>query len=348
MKAILKKEAREGLWMEDVPMPEVGDNDLLIKTIKTSICGTDIHLYLWDEWAEKTLPVPSIIGHEFVGKIVDMGKNVTGYKIGDRVSGEGHITCGQCHMCRTGHRVLCPNTIGVGVNRNGCFAEYVAIPAENAFSVPDSISDDVASLFDPLGNAVHTALSFDLVGKDVLITGAGPIGLMTIPIAKKAGARHVVISDLNPYRLSLAEKMGATRAVNVQEQTVESVMEPLGILEGFDVCLEMSGSPKAFASLPDLSAHGAHLVLLGILPSQANLDWHQVIFKMLTIKGIYGREIFRTWYQVSSLLQSGLDVTPTITHRFHFEEYQKGFDVMLNRMDEQLVDAVRSFMVEIA
>ncbi len=330
MKAILKKEPREGLSMEEVPMPEFGDNDLLIKTIKTSICGTDIHLYLWDEWAQKTLPVPSIIGHEFVGQIVEIGKNVKGFKIGDRVSGEGHITCGQCRMCRTGRRVLCPKTLGVGVNRNGCFAEYVAIPAENAFPVPDSIPDEVASVFDPLGNAVHTALSFDLVGQDVLITGAGPIGLMSIPIAKKAGARHVVISDMNPYRLEIAEKMGATRAVNIKNESIESVMETLDIHEGFDVCLEMSGSPHAFASLPDLAVHGGYLVLLGILPSHATLNWHQVIFKMLTIKGIYGREIFKTWYQVSALLQSGLDITPVITHRFPAEEFQQGFDAMLS------------------
>lgn len=330
MKAILKKEPREGLWMEEVSMPECGDNDLLIKTRKTSICGTDIHLYQWDEWAEKTLPVPSIIGHEFVGQIVEIGKNVKGFKVGDRVSGEGHITCGQCRMCRTGRRVLCPKTIGVGVNRNGCFAEYVAIPAENAFLIPDSIPDEIASVFDPLGNAVHTALSFDLVGQDVLITGAGPIGLMTIPIAKKAGARHVVITDLNDYRLNLAEKMGATRAVNIKNESVNSVMQTLGIHEGFDICLEMSGNQQAFASLPDLSAHGARLVLLGILPSHANLDWHQVIFKMLTIKGIYGREIFKTWYQVSALLQSGLDISPVITHCFLAEEFQNGFNAMLS------------------
>ncbi len=337
MKAIIKKEAKKGLWMDEAPMPKIGDNDLLIKTIKTSICGTDIHLYLWDEWAQKTLPVPSIIGHEFVGKVVEMGCNVKGFKVGDRVSGEGHITCGQCRMCQTGRRVLCPNTIGVGVNRDGAFAEYVAIPAENAFIVPDAISDDVASLFDPLGNAVHTALSYDLVGKDVIITGAGPIGLMTVPIVKMAGARRVVITDINPDRLAMAEKMGATRAVNVQNQSVREVMKEIGMKEGFDVCLEMSGSPQAFASLPDLASHGAHIVLLGILPTQVNLDWHHVIFKMLTIKGIYGREIFRSWYQVSSLLQSGLDVTPVITHRFKAEEFQKGFDAMLSGSSGKVV-----------
>ncbi len=330
MKAIIKKEAGKGLWIDEVSMPQCGEDDLLIKVRTTSICGTDIHLYLWDEWAEKTLPIPSIIGHEFVGEIVEMGRNVKGFKVGDRISGEGHITCGQCRMCRTGRRVLCPNTIGVGVNRNGCFAEYVAIPAENAFPVPDSISDEIASLFDPLGNAVHTALSFDLVGQDVLITGAGPIGLMTIPIVKQAGARSVVISDVNPYRLILAKKMGASHIVNVDKETFEPAMKNLGIHEGFDVCLEMSGNPRAFASLPNLCSHGAHLVLLGILPSHANLDWHQVIFKMLTIKGIYGREIFRTWYQMRALLESGLDISAVITHRFSADDFQKGFDIMLS------------------
>lgn len=330
MKAIIKKHPKEGAWMEDVPMPEMGDNDLLIKVRKTSICGTDIHLYKWDEWAAKTLPVGSIIGHEFVGEVVDMGRNVKGFKKGERVSGEGHITCGQCYMCQTGRRVLCPRTVGVGVNRHGCFAEYVAIPAENAFRMPDDIPDEVASVFDPLGNAVHTALSYDLIGKDVLITGAGPIGLMSIPLAKKVGARNVVISDVNPYRLELAAKMGATRAVNVQETDLKEVIKELGMNEGFDVCLEMSGSPHAFASLPDLCSHGAKLVLLGILPTHATLDWHQVIFKMLTIKGIYGREIFRTWYQVSHLIQSGLDVSPVITHRFSADDFQKGFDAMLS------------------
>ncbi|MEZ5314648.1 MAG: L-threonine 3-dehydrogenase [Chlamydiales bacterium] len=330
MKAILKKEPREGLWIEEVPMPNFGENDLLIKTLKTSICGTDIHLYLWDEWAKKVLPVPSIIGHEFVGKVVAVGKHVQGFKIGDRVSGEGHLTCGRCYMCQTGRRVLCPQTIGVGVNRNGCFAEYLVIPAENAFLVPDSIPNEIASLFDPLGNAVHTALFCNLVSQDVLITGAGPIGLMAVAIAKKAGARHVVISDLNPYRLALAEKIGATAAVNIKEESLQKVMKKLGMRAGFDVCLEMSGNSEAFASLPDVCTHGGHLVLLGILPSHATLDWHQVIFKMLTIKGIYGREIFKTWYQVTSLLESGLNISPVITHHILAEEFQKGFEIMLS------------------
>lgn len=329
MKAILKKEPKEGLWMEDVPMPSMGENDLLIKTIKTSICGTDVHLYLWDEWAQKTLPLHSIIGHEFVGEVVDIGRNVKGFKKGDRVSGEGHITCGECRFCRTGMRVLCPKTIGVGVNRNGCFAEYLAIPAENAFPMPAEIPHEIASIFDPLGNAVHTALSYDLVGKNVLITGAGPIGLMTIPLVKKVGARQVVITDLNPYRLDLARKMGATKVVDLQTESLKDAMSTLDI-DGFDVCLEMSGSAAALHSLTEVAAHGAQLVLLGILPNHATVNWQHVIFKMLTIKGIYGREIFKTWYQVAHLLQSGLDVSQVITHHYPAEKFQLGFDAMIS------------------
>lgn len=336
MKAIVKKEAREGVWMVDVPMPKMGENDVLIKIEKTSICGTDVHLYQWDEWARKTLPVPCTIGHEFAGKIVDMGKQVKGFKVGERVSGEGHITCGHCKQCRTGLRVLCPNTVGVGVNRDGCFAEYLCIPAANVFPIPASIPDEIASIFDPLGNAVHTALSFDLVGQDVLITGAGPIGIMTIPIVKKAGARHVVITDLNDYRLGLAQKMGATRVVNIKNETMSGVMKSLGI-EGFDVSLEMSGSPQALQSLPELTVHGGKIVLLGILPSNTQIDWHKVIFKMLTIKGIYGREIFRTWYQMTHMIESGLDVSSVITHRFPAKEFQKGFDVMISGQSGKVV-----------
>lgn len=331
MKAIIKKEPTVGVWMDEVPMPTLGAREVLIKMIKTSICGTDVHLYKWDAWARKTLPVPSIIGHEFVGEVVEVGRDVSSFKKGDRVSGEGHLTCGHCRMCRTGRRVLCPHTIGIGVNRDGCFAEYLALPEENAFLVPASIPDEVASIFDPLGNAVHTALSCDLVGKDVLITGAGPIGLMAIPVALRAGARHVVVSDINPYRLQLATELGATRAVDVRQKgALADAMHALAIREGFDVCLEMSGSAEAFASLPAFAAHGAQLVLLGILPEQATIDWHQVIFKMLTIKGIYGREIFRTWYQAAALLETGLPIAPIITHKFHASEYQKGFDVMLS------------------
>jgi threonine 3-dehydrogenase len=330
MKAIVKKEGvKGGLHLMDVPEPTITDTDLLIKIEKTSICGTDVHLYLWDEWAQKTLPIPSIIGHEFVGKVAKVGARVKGFKVGDRVSGEGHITCGQCRFCLTSQRVLCPQTKGIGVNRDGCFAEYLQLPAENAFKVPDEIPDEIASIFDPLGNAVHTALSFDLVGKDVLITGAGPIGIMTIAICKKAGARKVVITDVNDFRLNLAQKFAPTRAVNVGKEDLSSVMKELGI-EGFDVSLEMSGSAQAMASLPEYTAHGGHIVILGILPSQVPLDWHKVIFKMLTIKGIYGREIFRTWYQMAHLLQSGLDVSPIITHRFPYHEFEKGFEAMLS------------------
>jgi len=336
MKAIVKKEAREGLWMIDVPKPRCGESDVLIKIEKTSICGTDVHLYKWDAWAQKTLPVPSIIGHEFAGRVVEIGRLVKGFKVGDRVSGEGHLTCGRCRQCQTGQRVLCPNTVGVGVNRDGCFAEYLAIPAENAFLIPDSIPDDIASIFDPLGNAVHTALSFDLVGQDVLITGAGPIGLMTIPLVKKAGARHVIISDLNEYRLNLAKQMGATRAVNVKTEDMREVMKSLGI-DGFDVALEMSGSPQAFQSLSDLTTHGGKIAILGILPAAAQINWHQVIFKMLTLKGIYGREIFRTWHQMTRLLESGLDVHPVITHRFKAEDFQKGFDAMISGQSGKVV-----------
>lgn len=329
MRAIVKERAEVGVVMKDVPKPKVKESEVLIKIAKTSICGTDVHLYEWDEWAQKTLPVPSIIGHEFVGHIVEIGAKVTKFKVGDRVSGEGHLTCGNCYHCRTGQRVLCPQTKGVGVNRDGCFAEYLSIPEENVFSVPSDIPDEIASIFDPLGNAVHTALMYDLVGKDVLITGAGPIGLMSIAVAKKAGARHVIITDINPYRLGMAKQLGATLAVNVSEESMEEVMAEYGI-NGFDVCLEMSGSAKAFQTIPFLLKHGGYLVLLGILPHNALIDWHQVIFKMITIKGIYGREIFRTWYQMQHLLQSGLDVSSVITHRFKAEDFQKGFDAMLS------------------
>ncbi len=336
MKAIVKKEASRGLSWEEVPIPSYGSRDLLVKVEKTSICGTDIHLYEWDAWASKTLPVPSVIGHEFVGHIVEMGDEIKDFKIGQRISAEGHITCGVCRHCRTGQRVLCPETIGIGVNRDGAFAEYVSIPAENAFPIPDAIKSEIASLFDPLGNAVHTALSFDLVGKNVLITGAGPIGVMTIAVVKKAGARSVVISDVNPYRLELAKKMGPDRVVNVAEENLTDVLKEMS-LTGFDVCLEMSGSPKAFGELPKLAIHGGKLVLLGILPGTAQLDWHAVMFKMLTIKGIYGREIFNTWYQVCDMLQSGLDVSPVITHRLKATDFQKGFDAMLSGQSGKVI-----------
>lgn len=337
MKAIIKKERKKGgLVLEDVPVPQIKENEVLVKIEKTSICGTDVHLYEWDEWAQKTLPIPSIIGHEFYGRIHELGSKVTGLKKGDRVSGEGHITCGHCKQCMTGQRVLCPNTKGIGVNRNGCFAEYLVLPWENIFPVPKEVPDEIACIFDPLGNAVHTALSYDLVGKDVLITGAGPIGCMAIPICKKAGARHVVITDLNDYRLKLAEAFKPTKTVNISKENIPDVMKSLGIL-GFDVSLEMSGSPKAFATLPEFTSHGGHIVLLGILPSQVALNWHSVIFKMLTIKGIYGREIFRTWFQMTHMIQSGLDVSPVITHRFSYRDFEKGFETMLSGKSGKVV-----------
>lgn len=329
MKAIVKVKPETGAWMIDVPVPKIGESDLLIKVKQASICGTDVHLYKWDEWARKTLPVGSTIGHEFVGEIVEMGSAVKGFSLGQRVSAEGHITCGHCRFCQTGKRVLCPNTIGIGVNRHGCFADYVAVPQENIFVVPDDISDDMACIYDPLGNTVHTALSADLVGKDVLITGAGPIGLMAIAVAKQAGAKRVVITDVNPYRLDLAKKMQADGCVNVATESLEEQMETLGITSGFDVVLEMSGSPHVMDQITTVSAHGASIILLGLLPAEAMINWHQVIFKMLTLKGIYGREIFNTWYQATNMLQSGLDITPVITHRFSADEFEKGFEVML-------------------
>ncbi|WP_419782109.1 L-threonine 3-dehydrogenase [Maridesulfovibrio sp.] len=328
MKALVKSKAEEGIWMEEVPVPECGHNDVLIKVKKTAICGTDIHIYNWDNWAQQTIPVPMVVGHEFVGTIEKLGGEVQGLALGDRVSAEGHVTCGHCRNCRAGKRHLCRNTIGVGVNRPGCFAEYVCVPAANVFKLNDAISDDVASILDPLGNAAHTALSFDLVGEDVLITGAGPIGMMAVAIARHAGARHIVITDLNDYRLELAGSMGATRTVNVSKEKLEDVMAELGMTEGFDVGLEMSGSPIAFNDMLDKMNHGGNIALLGILPDNTAIDWNQVVFKGLKLKGIYGREMFETWYKMASMLQSSLDVTPAITHHFKIDDFQKGFDVM--------------------
>ena len=328
MKSLVKAHREPGIWMQDTAEPEVGHNDLLIKIRKTAICGTDMHIYNWDEWSQKTIPVPMVVGHEYVGEVVGMGQEVAGFKIGDRVSGEGHITCGHCRNCRAGRRHLCRNTEGVGVNRAGAFAEYLVIPAFNAFRIPDNISDDMASIFDPFGNAVHTALSFDLVGEDVLITGAGPIGIMAAAVAKHVGARHVVITDLNPYRLELAEKMGATRAVNVGTTSLKDVMNELDMTEGFDVGLEMSGVPAAFRDMLDKMNNGGKVAMLGIPPTDVAVDWNQVIFKGLIIKGIYGREMFETWYKMASLLQSGLDISPVITHQYSIDDFQKGFDTM--------------------
>lgn len=329
MKALAKLHAREGIWMvTNAPIPEPGHNDLLIKIRKTAICGTDIHIYNWDDWSRKTIPVPMITGHEYVGEVVAIGQEVRGFHIGDRVSGEGHITCGHCRNCRAGRTHLCRNTIGVGVNRQGCFAEYLVIPAFNAFRIPDNIPDELAAIFDPFGNAVHTALSFDLVGEDVLISGAGPIGIMAAAVCKHAGARNVVITDINDYRLELARSMGVTRAVNVAQENLRNVMAELGMTEGFDVGLEMSGAPPAFRTLLEVMNHGGRIALLGIPPGEMAIDWNQVIFKGLFIKGIYGREMFETWYKMAALIQSGLDLTPVITHRYHIDDFQQGFDEM--------------------
>ncbi len=328
MKALVKAEKTEGIWLKDVAKPVCGHNDLLIKVKKTAICGTDIHIYNWDEWAQTTIPVPMTVGHEFVGVVAEIGSEVAGFKEGDRVSGEGHITCGHCRNCRAGRRHLCPNTVGVGVNRPGCFAEYIAIPAVNAYPLPAHVSDDVAAFLDPLGNATHTALSFDLVGEDVLITGAGPIGIMACAVAKHAGARNVVITDVNDYRLDLARKMGATRAVNVTKQQLADVTRELGMKEGFDVGLEMSGNPQAFRTLIDSMVNGGKVALLGIPPKDTTIDWNKVIFKGLFIKGIYGREMFETWYKMIAMLESGLDVSPVLTHRLPVAQFQEGFDAM--------------------
>ena len=328
MRALVKAEKAVGIWMREAEVPEVGPNDVKIRIKKTAICGTDIHIYNWDDWAKKTIPVPMHVGHEYVGEIVEIGSHARGFSEGDRVSGEGHLTCGHCRNCRAGKRHLCRNTVGVGVNRPGCFAEYLVIPADNAFKMPDSIPDDIASFMDPYGNATHTALSFDLVGEDVLITGAGPIGVMAVAIAKHAGARHVVITDVNDYRLELAKKMGAHRTVNVAKERLRNVMPELNMVEGFDVGLEMSGVPAAFRDMLDVMNHGGKIAMLGIPPEEAAIDWTQVIFKGLTIKGIYGREMFETWYKMIALIQGGLDLTPMITHRFDVADYLEGFRTM--------------------
>ncbi|WP_321146281.1 L-threonine 3-dehydrogenase [Providencia alcalifaciens] len=337
MKALSKLKAEPGIWMTDVPKPELGHNDVMIKIRKTAICGTDVHIYNWDEWSQKTIPVPMVVGHEYIGEIVEIGQEVKGFKIGDRVSGEGHITCGHCRNCRGGRTHLCRNTIGVGVNRPGCFAEYLVIPAFNAFKIPDNIPDEIAAIFDPFGNAVHTALSFDLVGEDVLVSGAGPIGIMAAAVCRHVGARHVVITDVNDYRLELAKKVGVTRAVNVSRENLKDVMNELGMKEGFDVALEVSGAPAAFQNMLDTMNHGGRIALLGIPPASMATDWSQVIFKGLFIKGIYGREMFETWYKMATLVQSGLDLSPIITHEFSIDDFQKGFDVMCSGQSGKVI-----------
>jgi threonine 3-dehydrogenase len=328
MRALVKAKAERGIWLEDIERPSPGHNDVLIRVHRTAICGTDIHIFQWDDWASKTIPVPLAIGHEFSGEIVAYGSEVRGFENGDRVSAEGHITCSVCRNCRAGRRHLCMNTAGIGVNRPGAFAEYISVPAFNVFKLPDAISDEMASVLDPLGNATHTALSFDLVGEDVLITGAGPIGIMAVAIARYAGARHVVITDVNDYRLQLARKMGASVALNVTRDTLDDTMQDLGMTEGFDIGMEMSGNPLAFRDLLRTMHHGGKVALLGIPPGETAIDWNHVIFKGLLIKGIYGREMFETWYKMASMLQSGLDIQPIITHRFALNDFQEAFELM--------------------
>jgi threonine 3-dehydrogenase len=337
LKALVKLKPEEGLWLTDVPEPQPGPNDIKIKIRKTAICGTDVHIYNWDEWSRKTIATPLVIGHEYSGEIVALGKEVCGYAVGDRVSGEGHITCGHCRNCRAGKTHLCRNTAGVGVNRPSAFAEYLVIPAFNAFKLSRAISDEVAAIFDPLGNAIHTALSFDLTGEDVLISGAGPIGLMAAVVCRHVGARHGVISDINEYRLELARGMGVTRAINAASQTPRGVMAELGMTEGFDVGLEMSGAPLAFGNLLEAMNHGGKVALLGFLPRNTQIDWGDIILKGLFIKGIYGREMFETWYKMAALTQGGLDVAPVITHRCHVDEFQKGFEAMRSGLSGKVI-----------
>ena len=328
MKALVKKFAKPGIWMDEVPVPETGKNDVLIKIHKTAICGTDIHIYNWDEWAQKTIPIPMVIGHEYVGEIAAMGSNVQDVKIGELVSGEGHIVCGHCRNCRAGRRHLCPNTMGVGVNRPGCFAKYLSIPVTNIWHCDPRIPEDLFSIFDPFGNATHTALSFDLLGEDVLITGAGPIGIMAAAIVKHAGARNIIITDVNPYRLGLAKKVGVTRAVDVSKEKLPDIVKELRMTEGFDVGLEMSGNPRALNDMIDVMFHGGKIALLGLLPNQTAINWEKVIFNGLNLKGIYGREMFETWYKMQAMIQSGLNITPVITHHFAIKDYEQGFEIM--------------------
>jgi threonine 3-dehydrogenase len=328
MKALVKSKAEPGLWLQDVPEPKIGINDVLIRVDRTGICGTDLHIYKWDAWAQKTIPVPLVVGHEFVGEIVEVGSNVTDFHPGEIVSGEGHVVCGRCRNCLAGRRHLCKDTKGIGVNRPGAFAEYIALPMTNVWHHDPKIDRDVASIFDPFGNAVHTALSFDVLGEDVLITGAGPIGLMAAAVVRHAGARYVAITDVNPFRLELAKKMGATLGVDVRSTKLKDVQERLGMREGFDVGLEMSGNATAFRDLLANMCHGGKIAMLGIPDKEMSIDWNLVIFNMLTIKGIYGREMYETWYKMTVMIQSGLDIRPVITHRFHFNEFEKGFEAM--------------------
>ncbi len=328
MKALVKRKAEVGLWLEEVPEPSMGINDLLIRVEKTGICGTDLHIYNWDAWARKTIPVPMVVGHEFVGEVVAVGSNVTDVRAGEIVSGEGHVVCGRCRNCMAGRRHQCADTQGIGVNRSGAFAEYIALPMTNIWHHDPRLPRDVQAIFDPFGNAVHSALTFDLLGEDVLITGAGPIGIMAAAVARHAGARFVVITDVNEYRLNLARKMGVTRAIDVRKENLRDVQKELGMTEGFDVGLEMSGNAQAFRDMLANMCHGGRIAMLGIPEENMGIDWNLVVFNMLTIKGIYGRQMYDTWYKMTVLLQSGLDILPVITHRFHYSEYEQGFAVM--------------------
>ena len=337
MKALVKSRREAGLWLEDVDVPRIGINDVLIQVLRTGICGTDVHIYKWDEWAQATIPVPMVVGHEFVGRIVEVGSNVADFFPGDIVSGEGHVVCGRCRNCLAGRRHLCAHTLGVGVNRPGAYAEYIALPMTNIWRHNEKVPLDVASIFDPFGNAVHTALSFPVLGEDVLVTGAGPIGIMAAAVARHAGARYVVITDVNPYRLELARKVGVTMAVNIRETKLPDVQKQLGMTEGFDVGLEMSGNPAGFRDMLANMSHGARIAMLGIPNGEMAIDWNTVIFRMLTIKGIYGREMYETWYKMTVMLESGLDINPVITHRYHYTEFEKGFEAMISGCSGKVV-----------
>jgi len=337
MPALVKRQSVPGLWLEEVPVPTIGINDVLIRVDRTGICGTDLHIYNWDAWAQRTIPVPLVVGHEFVGEIVEVGSNVTDFFPGDVVSGEGHVVCGRCRNCLAGRRHLCKDTKGVGVNRPGAFAEFIALPMTNVWHHRHDIDRDVASIFDPFGNAVHTTLSFPVLGEDVLITGAGPIGIMATAIARHAGARFIVVTDVNDYRLDLARKMGATQVLNVRQGNLGDVQKSLGMKEGFDVGLEMSGNPSAFRSMLDSMAHGGKIAMLGIPSEPISIDWNTVVFNMLTIKGIYGREMYETWYKMTVMLESGLNISPVITHRFDFQEFERGFEIMRTGMSGKVI-----------
>ena len=337
MKALVKARPEPGLWLQDVPEPTIGINDVLIRVLRTGICGTDVHIFDWNDWAKNTISVPMVIGHEFVGEIVEVGSNVNDFHPGEWVSGEGHVVCGRCRNCMAGLRHLCANTSGVGVNRPGCFAEFIALPMTNVWRHDRGMDRDVAAIFDPFGNAVHTALTFDVLGEDVLITGAGPIGIMAAAVARHAGARYIVITDLNDYRLELARKVRVDLAVNARETSLKDVQKKLGMKEGFDVGMEMSGSPAAFRDMLNNMAHGGRIAILGIPSGEIAIDWHEVIFNMLTLKGIYGREMYETWYKMTTMIQSGLDISPVITHQFPYTEFEKGFALMRSGQSGKII-----------